>query len=357
MKYEIVRFSVQLCVHCLFGLFKFVKSCYNDFDNSLLRFLKIIMTSQKRLIYIVLALQAILFMTVFLYKSSTHPDLNSSNPKPTPTSCLSLNQANLSTSVKTISSFQNRAFNIESVRHLLHCNSKTKVAICSIIRDQHPDDLIEWVWYHKWIGIEHFFITEHLSHTVYQILNPFIDLGFMAFMDADEYIILQERNDYTCIGDFFEQFKDYGALGVNWKLFGSSGHIERPKGGTLSNYVQCNQNETDMFSRHVKLIANLKYVYKMMNSHVAYYSDGKYAVNEHFKRISIHISDYASWDYIALHHYQVKSKEDYEQRLKRKHPTPNQVHDNFDLVQRQARDFCWRGVELSSSCCFDLFYR
>eukprot|EP01025_Chloroclados_australasicus_P044742 TRINITY_DN4875_c1_g1_i2.p1 TRINITY_DN4875_c1_g1~~TRINITY_DN4875_c1_g1_i2.p1 ORF type:complete len:332 (+),score=11.12 TRINITY_DN4875_c1_g1_i2:128-1123(+) len=278
-------------------------------------------------------------------------------------------------------------FNYSSVQHLLRCQqSKVRLAACAIMRDPHPDDLVEWVWYHKWLGIEHFFITEHKSNTMYPVLKPFIDLGFvtynhseinvkpqliaykqcisnyntsydfMAFFNADEYIVMTPNNSYTCLGDFVAQYQDYGALAMNWLQFGYSGHMQRPHGGTLGNYVQCLSKKDTAHNRHIKIIANLKYVVELFNPHEATYTDHKYAVNEHFERPMGPLTKHTSWDYILVHHYQVKSRWDFEQRLNRQHPTPAKIKDNFFELKDNKKDFCWRGVELFNQCCFKLFY-
>ena len=33
-------------------------------------------------------------------------------------------------------------------------------------------------------------------------------------------------------------YEAYGGLGVNWVVFGSSGHLRRPAGGTIPSYWQ-----------------------------------------------------------------------------------------------------------------------
>ena len=35
------------------------------------------------------------------------------------------------------------------------------------------------------------------------------------------------------------RYEEYAALGVNMRTFGSSGHVARPSGSTLHNYIKC----------------------------------------------------------------------------------------------------------------------
>jgi hypothetical protein len=56
-----------------------------------------------------------------------------------------------------------------------------------------------------------------------------------------------------------QQFEPYGALAVQWVVFGSSGHEERPAGGVLANYWKCLSRENGGPMKLVKLVANTKW--------------------------------------------------------------------------------------------------
>lgn len=36
-----------------------------------------------------------------------------------------------------------------------------------------------------------------------------------------------------------QAYKGFGALALNWVMFGSNGHLQRPRGGVLINYHEC----------------------------------------------------------------------------------------------------------------------
>lgn len=128
---------------------------------------------------------------------------------------------------------------------------------------------------------------------------------WLAFIDADEFIVLQEPQ-YTRpsweqqqqrdgqasgsssasskvhdINTFLQQYEQYGGLGVNWVIFGSSGHTRRPQGGVLVNYHACLPAQHEQ-NTHVKIIANTKYLLTMGDDpHRVYYkSDKHWTVNE-----------------------------------------------------------------------------
>lgn len=56
---------------------------------------------------------------------------------------------------------------------------------------------------------------------------------------------------------FPQSYEAYGGLVVNWRTFGSSGHVQRPAGSVLSNYWACNKKD-DRMNRFIKTIANTR---------------------------------------------------------------------------------------------------
>eukprot|EP01025_Chloroclados_australasicus_P043590 TRINITY_DN4675_c0_g1_i9.p1 TRINITY_DN4675_c0_g1~~TRINITY_DN4675_c0_g1_i9.p1 ORF type:complete len:344 (-),score=12.96 TRINITY_DN4675_c0_g1_i9:941-1942(-) len=276
------------------------------------------------------------------------------------------------------------------LQHVLciSCNKTqgSKVAACSIIRDWPREDLIEWLEYHLMIGVTHFIILEHRSDNIKPILDKYVNQGvvtygnsqddvrkfpqislyehcvqalqghfdFVALIDADEYIVLYDK-DYECLNTYMENFINFGALGVNWIMFGSSGHEKRPPGASLGNYIACSLNKNAGFSRHVKLIVNTKYGQRFVTQHQFTYNDGKYAVDENMNPILSHQTPEASWDHIAIHHYQTKSREDYVRRMSRGHPTINPVQNTFDSINNASTGQCTKGLQLAAECCADLY--
>jgi hypothetical protein len=51
---------------------------------------------------------------------------------------------------------------------------------------------------------------------------------------------------------WLQDYESYGGLGVNWVMFGSSGHKTRPKGGTIASYWQVSIEESP---RHPRFLA------------------------------------------------------------------------------------------------------
>lgn len=81
---------------------------------------------------------------------------------------------------------------------------------------------------------------------------------WLGFLDADEFVVLHtaapdaaaagtephpanatEAPAQPDIVALLSQYEAFGALALNWVIFGSNGHRQRPRGGVLANYHQC----------------------------------------------------------------------------------------------------------------------
>eukprot|EP01040_Poterioochromonas_malhamensis_P014239 gene14239-15745_t len=134
---------------------------------------------------------------------------------------------------------------------------------------------------------------------------------FIAFIDADEYIVTKNG---CSIPSILKRYEPYGGLTLNWTVFGSSGHLTRPEGGILKNYWSCYMYE------HVKSIVNTNYgVSHFGNPHVFHYSHGKFSVDAEFFKVEtpVNLPRPSLYDNIYLNHYHLKSKEDYDRNRKR----------------------------------------
>eukprot|EP00981_Chlorochromonas_danica_P010440 scaffold3227_cov188-Ochromonas_danica.AAC.26 len=94
-------------------------------------------------------------------------------------------------------------------------------------------------------------------------------------------------------------------------MFGSSGHITRPQGGILQNYYHCRPDH------QVKTIANLHYVDQVHSPHDFTYKEPYYAVDENYQRVDGYFNHNASFQKAFIHHYVIKSVEDFAIKLAR----------------------------------------
>lgn len=144
---------------------------------------------------------------------------------------------------------------------------KYKSAIAACARWE-SDSILEWVTYHKSLGFDHIYLYcndddplelyERLcplivgdSPFVTFIYYPFVglqtamykhflrtaaqDTEWFIFLDIDEFIALKQHPDiHAFIRDYG---KDSDAVYLNWIFFGNNGHVTRPTGSVLAQYI------------------------------------------------------------------------------------------------------------------------
>ena len=56
------------------------------------------------------------------------------------------------------------------------------VAVCALMGQEHPGDIVEWLQYHHWAGVDKVFLRENayaLAPALRASLDPFVDRGFL----------------------------------------------------------------------------------------------------------------------------------------------------------------------------------
>ena len=130
-------------------------------------------------------------------------------------------------------------------------NTKYDVTICGIFKNEAPY-LIEWIEFHKIIGIQHFYLYNNFSSDNYEeVLKPYIENGYVTlvdwpvpqgqmssyqnwyeqyrsetkwniFLDLDEFICPRfETNIYN----WLKKYQKYPVVEAYWRMFGTSGKI------------------------------------------------------------------------------------------------------------------------------------
>lgn len=138
---------------------------------------------------------------------------------------------------------------------------KYKVSICAIFKNE-ALYLKEWIEFNHIVGVEHFYLYNNNSEDDYkQVLAPYIESGlvtliewpynqkqmecykecikhfssetkWLGFIDIDEFVVPK-----TCdsIYDFLAPFeKKAGSVNIYWRLFGTSGIMDRDTSGLVS---------------------------------------------------------------------------------------------------------------------------
>ncbi len=157
--------------------------------------------------------------------------------------------------------------NVKVFAHKKQAKKKYNVAICAIFKNE-GKYLKEWIEYHKVVGIDHFYLYNNNSTDNFEeVLKPYIEEGivdlelweknqaqlecyehcindhkedtkWIGFIDIDEFI---NPIKYDTIYEFLRPFeKKYGSVMVYWKMFGTSGLINRdPKGLVIEDFNVC----------------------------------------------------------------------------------------------------------------------
>ena len=224
---------------------------------------------------------------------------------------------------------------------------KFDVAVCTIFKNE-AKYLKEWIEFHKIVGVQHFYLYNNNSTDDYtSVLDPYIKSGlvsliqweknyaqmeayqdcvakfsnetkWLGFIDVDEYIV---PNKHDNVYDFLKAFeKNRPAVVVYWKMFGTSGLLERAENGlVLEDFTVCWRKFTDIG----KCFYNTKYKIDVSekNNYMHHRLWTKIGclhippVNE-FDRIVIGDRNKAKGSYfpIQINHYFTKSYKEYQEK-------------------------------------------
>ena len=137
-----------------------------------------------------------------------------------------------------------------------------ELAVCAVVKNE-ARYLVEWVDFHRLMGVEHFTIYDDGStDSGFELLKPWIESGnletrevggrsqkavynealrgyrrrakWVAFLDLDEFLF--SPNSET-LPRALARYTGAPAVFVHWRLFGSGGNEESPSGPVLENYL------------------------------------------------------------------------------------------------------------------------
>lgn len=217
---------------------------------------------------------------------------------------------------------------------------KVYISIAAIFKNE--PDIIEWIEFHKLIGVERFYLYDNESDEIYEnLLEPYIKDGtvvykkvfgkcrqrevycdaiyrykneteWLAIIDLDEYIVPVEKNDVKV---FLKEYEAYPAVVVNWIMFDCNDVLKRPKNKTvLETYTRVYKNYNNPHNRVVKSIVRPTKVRYSNSVHVCLYKNNELAVDENFYKLKTPVYCQTvrnSVNKIRINHYHCKSCEDY----------------------------------------------
>ena len=239
------------------------------------------------------------------------------------------------------------------------------LSIASIIKNE--PDIIEWIEYHRLVGVEHFYIYDNESTDgLKDKLQKYVDEGiatyiyypgkamqdksindaidnyaydtkYLAIIDGDEYIVPVE--DGRLLPELLDEIiTTYhksvyhpggfaGGIGINWRDYGTSGHKTKTDGLVIENYLH--RAEDDYYQNvHIKTIYNPRVVSYVDNPHNGHYRDGYYTISENGSLIPFLYFFDGQCKKLRINHYFSKSEEQVVEKNRRGWPVGDLVRDD-----------------------------
>lgn len=237
------------------------------------------------------------------------------------------------------------------------------VAISTMSKDEN-DLLKESVDYHRLIGIQHFHLwddgsevplaetfKEEIKEGIVRVdnipnnhnlsrqeisqrssLQEYLrDYKWVGLIDTDEFVVL--LNSSTDIKDYLKEYEQYGAVGLNWLMFGSNNHTKKQK-STIESYTQ-SMPEHDACCLVKSFVRPESHVPCRHNVH--YLRTRDKTVNVDKKIITSAQNKPCIHDRgMRINHYFCRSKEDFEYKATRKAP-----EEANDSKSKKYNDQMW----------------
>ena len=227
---------------------------------------------------------------------------------------------------------------------------KYYLSLCCVIKNERY--IKEFLIYYIIQGVEHFYLYDNeskkslkkvLKEPIFQKCCTTIDYPgkcihmpiyneciqktkditkWLIIVDADEFILPKKK--FT-VREFLNDYEDYQAIGINWVMFGSNGHIDKQNGLLIENYVKCEDYESVKY-KHIKTICQPKYVKNIDNPHYVKTIDPTKFVDPDKNIIKGAFNPNGRINLIQINHYWGKSLEEYKKKIK--NGRPDQVEKN-----------------------------
>lgn len=243
------------------------------------------------------------------------------------------------------------------------------LAITAIVKNE-GKYIIEWLEYHLLVGVEHFYIYDNEStDNLYGLLKDYIDKGivtyhywpgrvqqlatynhaidhykydvkYMAFIDADEFIVpVSGEQIPDIIDNILENHFGFPAngiaagIGVNWRTYGTSFHKTAAEGLITKNYTY---RGADLSWKNIciKTICDpRKVVGFSKNPHEVDYIGEYHSISENGSYIKGPWFHDSICNKLRINHYFSKSTEELLQRISKGKADSNVVYTK-EMIER-----------------------
>jgi hypothetical protein len=227
------------------------------------------------------------------------------------------------------------------------------LVICAIFKNE-AKYISEWIIFHQIVGFSKFFLYNNNSTDNYlEVLQPFIDQGIVDLTEWDrdppcqlqayQHFINQNNQkpiwtgffdvDEFCFGptnmplpDMLNFIDQPGAIGINWKCFGSSGLEEYDSRSVIERFTY---HPLEFYGdKHIKSIIRLDQPV-IVGGDPHFFQTTSSTVNENGVFITSATSDPSS-NIFRINHYLTKSKNEYIEKRNRGRADIPKEDDKFD---------------------------
>lgn len=223
--------------------------------------------------------------------------------------------------------------------------SKRGIALIAICKNE-SEYILEWIAFHKAIGIDHIYIYDNGStdSTVELIQSKFSDdfitiinfpgikmqypayndainnygslYRYLAFIDCDEFIVPSTKgvNLVEQLDSLTKKDELIGGVCLNWVVYGSSGFRKKPDGLVLENYMCHGDLLNGTGNQCIKTILMPEKVKYFKHAHYPVYKPGYYPVNINGIPVDGWRSIGTQNPSLRINHYFTKSLEEWIKR-------------------------------------------
>ncbi|NCB77095.1 MAG: hypothetical protein EOM42_08390, partial [Negativicutes bacterium] len=217
-----------------------------------------------------------------------------------------------------------------------------KLAVVAILKNEAPY-VIEWIAYHRVVGVEHFYLyTNDSTDESDGILKCFARAGivtlinwpsrpnvnsqkcayehallhfrkccqWLAIIDCDEMIVPLSANS---IVEGLKEFENEAGLAINWNVFGSSGRQIKTIGLVMERFTKCSRKAA--INRHVKTLAKTDKI-KTPDIHTSTFLSGNLVDVQH-GIVKSPIHSHITHEKFQINHYLTKSRAEWEIKRRR----------------------------------------
>ena len=259
---------------------------------------------------------------------------------------------------------------------ILPANSFYRLGLVAIFRGE-DDYLVEWIEFHKLMGVDHFILYDNgLEKSSQLLLKPYIEKNMvthipfpdimglkdgthadtlsiqqMAYadfikrfshhfkyilqLDIDEFLFPKSRD---FIPDVLTEYDDskLARIEINWTNFGDSGHLKRPPGLVINNFTKSGSN---VVPKVVKSISNARYLSKRFVYTNVHRFSHRFTLKDIITKLLLGypriIKGKVANDLFQLNHYITKSKEEFlakGEKFKKGWQTGKKTEERFNML-------------------------